>query len=57
MRPLFPIAAATLGVATVACAQNRQAVVAPLDRSTGPTVPGAGDPRMQDQNMAVSPTN
>ena len=57
MRPLFLIATAmTLGGATVACAQSQQAVVAPLDRSTGPTIPGAGDTRMQDQNTAVSPS-
>jgi len=30
----------TFGLATAAFAQNRQAVVAPLDQSTGPTVPG-----------------
>ena len=57
MRPLFLIAAAmTLSVGTVACAQTRQAVMAPIDQSTGPTVPGAGDTRMQDQNTAVSPS-
>jgi hypothetical protein len=57
MRLLFLIGAAmTLGVGTMACAQTRQAVVAPIDRSTGPTVPGAGDTRMQDQNTAVSPS-
>ncbi len=54
MRPLFLIAAAlTLG-ASAACAQNSpQAVVAPLDRSTGPTVP---DTRVQDQNRTISPS-
>lgn len=57
MRPLFLIAAAVTLSATMACAQNsRQAVVAPLDGSTGPTVPGSGDTRMQDQNTAASPS-
>lgn len=57
MRPLFLMAATmTLGVTTMACAQNQQAVVAPLDQSTGPTIPSAGDTRMQDQNTAVSPS-
>ena len=57
MRPLFLIAAAlTLG-ATAACAQNsQQAVVGPVDRSTGPTVPSATDTRVQDANTAISPS-
>ena len=58
MRLLFPIAVATtLGIATAACAQtDQQAVVAPFDQSTGPTVPGSGDTRVQDQNTVVSPS-
>lgn len=58
MRPLFPIAVAvTLGVSAAACAQsNQQAVVAPIDQTTGPTVPGSGDTRAQDQSTAVSPS-
>ncbi|HZY51854.1 MAG TPA: hypothetical protein VFE73_01380 [Reyranella sp.] len=57
MKSLCLIAAAmTFGLAAAACAQTQQAVVAPLDRSTGPTVPGSGDTRMQDQNTAVSPS-
>jgi hypothetical protein len=57
MRPLLLIAAAmSLGLTTAACAQSQQAVLAPLDQSTGPTVPGSGDTRMQDQNTAVSPS-
>ena len=56
MRLLFLIAAAMTLVGTMACAQTRQAVVAPIDQSTGPTVPGAADTRMQDQNTVVSPS-
>ena len=57
MKSLCLIAAAmTFGLAAPAWAQTRQAVVAPLDRSTGPTVPGSGDTRMQDQSTAVSPS-
>ena len=60
MKPLFLIAAAmTLSVATTAYAQSQQAVLAPLDSSTGPTIttgPGSGDTRVQDQNTAVSPS-
>lgn len=56
MRPLFPIAAALVLGATGACAQNTQQAVAPLDQSTGPTVPGSGDTRTHDQNTAVSPS-
>jgi hypothetical protein len=59
MKPLFLIAAAmTLSIATTACAQNQQAVLAP-DRATGPTMttgPSSGDTRVQDQNTAVSPS-
>jgi hypothetical protein len=47
----------SLGVATVARAQStQQAVVAPFERSTGLTVPGSGDTRIQDRNTAVSPS-
>jgi hypothetical protein len=54
--PLSLIAAATVfGLSAAACAQSQQAVVAPVDSSTGPTVPGASDTRVQDQNTAVSP--
>jgi hypothetical protein len=58
MKALFLIAAAmTLGAATAACAEStQQALAAPIDRSTGPTVPSSGDTRMQDQNTAVSPS-
>jgi hypothetical protein len=59
MKPLFLIAAAmSLSVATTACAQTtQQAVVAPVDRSTGPTVStGTSDTRLLDQNTAVSPS-
>jgi len=62
MKPIFLIAAAmTLSVATAACAQNQkeQAVMAPFDRTGGPTVatgPSSGDTRSQDQNTAVSPS-
>jgi hypothetical protein len=57
MKPLFLTAAAmTFGLAAAACAQNaQQAVVAPVDRTTGPTVPGSGDTRMKDQGTAVPP--
>lgn len=59
MKPLFLIAAAmTLGIATTACAQStQQAVVAPVDRSTGPTMStGTTDTRQLDQSTAVSPS-
>lgn len=58
MKPLALIAAAmTFGLAAAACAQStQQAVVAPVDRSTGPTVPGSGDTRTQDQNTTASPS-
>jgi hypothetical protein len=50
-------AALSLGVAATACAQYReQAVVAPYDRSTGPTVPDSADTRAQDQMTQVSPS-
>ena len=57
MKPLPLLAAAmTFGLVAAACAQNaQQAVVAPIDRTTGPTVPGSGDTRMQDQSTTVSP--
>lgn len=58
MKPLFPmVAALSVGIAVTACAQYReQAVVAPFDRSTSPTVPDSADTRAQDQKTRASPS-
>jgi hypothetical protein len=58
MKAFLVIAAvATLTVGTAACAQTSgQAVLAPIDQSTSPTLPGSADTRLQDQGTAVSPS-